>query len=189
MNTTKPTTPASLPPMQAKSMSSEVFDSFYELFLYEALEQLISQHQSKQSPLADTIADIEQVGMSLGRKIIDLLIREMQVKFQVQLDVMKFICTEFWKFTFSKAVDNLRTNNAGTFIMTDEAFKFIARVSGKDHESKEYKEKIRCYEAFIVGMIRGAIVNLGFDQIPPQVSTQIKDARLQLTVTLIPQVQ
>lgn len=92
----------------------------------------------------------------------------MQVKFQTQLDTMKFICTEFWKFTFSKAVDNLRTNNAGTFIMTDEAFKFIARVSTRDHESKEFKEKIKCYEGFVIGMIRGALMNLGYE-IPPQV--------------------
>jgi len=55
---------------------------------------------------------------------------------------MKFLCTEFWKLAFSKGVDNLRTNNAGTFIIVDEAFKFMARVSTRDHESKEYKEKI-----------------------------------------------
>jgi hypothetical protein len=36
--------PTKLPPMQAKSMASEVFDAFYELFLYEALEQLILRH-------------------------------------------------------------------------------------------------------------------------------------------------
>jgi hypothetical protein len=30
-----------MPPMQAKSQASDVFDSFYELFIYEAIEQLI----------------------------------------------------------------------------------------------------------------------------------------------------
>jgi hypothetical protein len=79
---------------------------------------------------------------------------------------MKFVCTEFWKFTFAKSVDNLRTNNAGTFIMTDDAFKFLARVSNRDHESKEYKEKIKFYESFIIGVIKGALMNLGFD-VPP----------------------
>jgi len=38
---------AKLPPMQAKSNPSEVYDSFYELFLYEAIEQLIIRHKSK----------------------------------------------------------------------------------------------------------------------------------------------
>lgn len=97
---------------------------------------------------------------------------------------MKFLCTEFWKFTFAKSVDNLRTNNAGTFILTDDAFKFIARVSTRDHESKEYKDKIRCYESFIVGVIKGAIQNMGYDSLP-QVNTIIKEQRLQLTITVM----
>lgn len=96
---------------------------------------------------------------------------------------MKFLCTEFWKFAFSKGVDNLRTNNAGTFIILDDAFKFLARVSCKDHESKEYQEKIAFYEAFVIGMIIGALMNLGYDQ-TPQVKSNFKETRLQLTITL-----
>ena len=34
----------SKPAMQAKTMASEVYDSFHELFLYEAIEQLIMKH-------------------------------------------------------------------------------------------------------------------------------------------------
>lgn len=96
---------------------------------------------------------------------------------------MKFICTEFWKFTFAKQVDNLRTNNSGTFIFTDESFKFIARVSNNDHESKEYKQKIKCYESFVIGLIKGALMNLGYEGVP-LVVTQITNTRLQLTVTV-----
>ena len=70
---------------------------------------------------------------------------------------MKFICTEFWKYTFSKQVDNLKTNNAGTFIFIDEHFKFIARVSNHDNEGKEYRDKVRCYEMFVIGLIKGAL--------------------------------
>lgn len=58
-------------------MASEVYDSFYELFLYEALEQLIDQHKTKQSSTHEILADIESVGKNLGRKIIDLLIRDL----------------------------------------------------------------------------------------------------------------
>ena len=63
--------------MQAKSQAGEVFDSFYELFLYEALEQLILRHRAKETPIADVVKDIEGVGESLGRKSIDLLVRDM----------------------------------------------------------------------------------------------------------------
>ncbi len=81
-------------------------------------------------------------------------------------------------------MDGLRTNNAGTFILTDDAFKFIARVSSADHESREFKEKIKTYEAFVIGLIKGALINLGYDMIPPQVQTSIKDYKLQLTITV-----
>ena len=47
--------------------------------------------------------------------------------------------------------------------MHDDAFKFIARVSSSDHESKEFKEKIKCYESFVIGLLKGALINLGFE--------------------------
>ena len=93
----------------------------------------------------------------------DLLSKDMQIKFQTQLETMKFPCTEFWKFAFSKSVDNLRTKNAGTFIILDDAFKLIGRLSSKDHESQEFKDKILCYASFMIGMITCAIMNLGYD--------------------------
>ena len=123
------------------------------------------------------------IGRTLGRKIIDLLVRDVQIKFQTQLDTMKFICTEFWKFTFSKPVDNLRTNNQGTFIFTDEAFRFIARLSNNDHESKEYKQKAKCYESFVAGLIKGALMNIGYESVPIVISV-MTNAKLQLTVTV-----
>ena len=80
-------------------------------------------------------------------------------------------------------MDNLRTNNTGTYIFTDEAFKFIARVSNNDHESKEYKQKIKCYESFVIGLIIGALMNLGYDKVPI-VNTQITGTKLVLTVNV-----
>mmetsp|Transcript_1072 Transcript_1072/g.660 ORF Transcript_1072/g.660 Transcript_1072/m.660 type:complete len:99 (+) Transcript_1072:298-594(+) len=96
---------------------------------------------------------------------------------------MKFLCTNFWQFVFSKQVDNLRTNNSGTFIMIDEAFKFIARLSCEDNESKEYKDRVKCYESFVVGLLKGALLNMGFDN-GTQVSSQIQGSRMQLTINV-----
>ena len=73
------------------------------------------------------------------------------------------MCTEFWKYAFSKQVDNLRTNNSGTFIMIDDSFKLIGRLSNEDNESAEFKEKVKCYESFVIGLIKGALFNLGFE--------------------------
>ncbi|CDW86850.1 UNKNOWN [Stylonychia lemnae] len=180
---------------------NEIFDSFYELFIYESIEQIIQKHKNKEASQISSNApgqqsqqqastvqqdiyhEIDMIARTLGRKIIDLLIRDIQYKFQTQLDTMKFICTEFWKFTFSKQVDNLRTNNTGTYIFTDEAFKFTGRVSNNDHESKEYKQKIKCYESFVVGLIIGALMNIGYDKVPI-VNTQIAGTKLVLTVNV-----
>ena len=168
---------------QVKAQPIEIYDSLQELLIYESIEQILAKNKEVKT-LQETLAEIENIAKEIGMKIIDLLIRDIQYKFQTQLDTMKFICTEFWKFTFSKQVDNLRTNNVGTFIMTDEAFKFIARVSSSDNESKEFRDKIKCYESFICGLIKGALINLGYEYSLPQVVSQIKDYRLQLTITV-----
>ena len=57
----------------------------------------------------------------------------------------------------------MRTNNSGTFILIDDSFKLVGRISSSDHESKEFKNKIKCYENFIMGMLKGALFNLGFE--------------------------
>jgi hypothetical protein len=66
------------------------------------------------------LREIEDIGRNIGRRAIDVLVKDISIKFQTQLDAMKFMCTEFWKYTFSKQVDNLKTNNSGTFIFIDE---------------------------------------------------------------------
>lgn len=52
MNTSSKVT---LPPMQPKSQATEVHDSFYELFLYEALDHIVSKHLLKQTPMREII--------------------------------------------------------------------------------------------------------------------------------------
>ena len=134
--------------------------------IYEGIEILIERHNALpiEKRKKETLhKDIEEVGRNIGRKTVDLISKDVLVKFTTQLDVIKFICTEFWKYMFSKPVDNLRTNNSGTFIFNDDAFKLIARISNHDMESKEYKDKVQCYEVFVVGLIKGALLNLGFE--------------------------
>ena len=95
------------------------------------------------------------------------------------------MCMEFWKYVFSKQVDNLRTNNAGTFILIDDHFKFIGRVSNHDHESQEYKDKVKCYETFVIGLLKGALINIGFDS-SIGVHTSITNMRIEVTVSVAP---
>ena len=154
------------------------------MFIYESIEQIIQKYKEKEgAQQSDIHKEIEGISRVIGRKIIDLLVRDIQYKFQTQLDTMKFICTEFWKFTFAKQVDNLRTNNAGTFIFTDEAFRLTGRISNAKPDGKELRQKLKCYEYFVAGLVKGALMNMGYES-APIIQTLIQGVRLQLTVTV-----
>ena len=43
---------------------------------------------------------------------------------------------------------------------------------------------MRTYEAFVIGLIKGALINIGYDQVPPVVQTSIKEGKLTLTITV-----
>ena len=57
--------------------SPEVYDSFFELFVYESIETLVGRSSGGN----EVYSEIEGVGKNLGRKIIDLLSRDIQYKF------------------------------------------------------------------------------------------------------------
>jgi hypothetical protein len=43
-------------------------------------------------------------------------------RFQDTLEVIKFICKEFWQMLYKKQVDNLRTNHRGVYVLQDNRF-------------------------------------------------------------------
>lgn len=45
------------------------------------------------------------------------------------LDMIKFICKDLWMLVFRKQIDNLKTNHRGTFVLTDNRFQPLARMS------------------------------------------------------------
>ena len=60
-----------------KSHADKVEDCFFELFAYEAIIHIIDTHNNKpkeqQSTQQELQKEIEQIGLLLGKKIIDLL--------------------------------------------------------------------------------------------------------------------
>ena len=57
-------------------------------------------------------SDLELLGFNAGFRLIEKLTRE-SPKFKDELDLMKFVCKEFWVSVFRKQIDNLRTNHQG----------------------------------------------------------------------------
>ena len=78
-------------------------------------------------------------------------------KFKDELDLMKFICKDYWVCIFRKQIDNLRTNHQGVYVLQDKSFKYLQTVSN----SKQYFEDSAAFLVFTCGLIRGSLANLG----------------------------
>lgn len=50
-------------------------------------------------------------------------------RFNDALDAIKFVCKDLWMLVFKKQVDNLKTNHRGVYVLTDNAFRPLARMS------------------------------------------------------------
>jgi hypothetical protein len=64
--------------------------------------------------------------------------KDNDTKYVSDVEVIKFICTEFWKYNFNKAIDNLSTNHKGTFILMDEQFAMFGRLSVPDNDDPAF---------------------------------------------------
>lgn len=50
-------------------------------------------------------------------------------RYKEELEILKFICTDFWSCVYKKQVDNLRTNHQGTYVLHDNDFRFLSKLS------------------------------------------------------------
>ena len=62
------------------------------------------------------LSDLEHIGFNAGYRLIEKLTREYP-KFKDELDLMKFVCKDFWMCVFKKQIDNLRTNHQGVYVL------------------------------------------------------------------------
>lgn len=46
------------------------------------------------------------------------------------LETVKFICKDVWVALYDKQIDNLRTNHRGVYVLQDNSFKPLSRVTG-----------------------------------------------------------
>ncbi|KAI0005360.1 NO signaling/Golgi transport ligand-binding domain-containing protein [Russula compacta] len=76
------------------------------------------------------------------------------------LDIVKFVCKDLWSTCWDKQVDNLRTNHRGVYVLQDNSFKPIARISSWEGRADATK-RAKLYAAMPAGIIRGALVRLG----------------------------
>ncbi|MEE6492505.1 hypothetical protein FKM82_016591 [Ascaphus truei] len=56
------------------------------------------------------ITKLENMGFRVGQGLIERLTKD-TARFKDELDIMKFVCKDFWTTVFKKQIDNLRTNH------------------------------------------------------------------------------
>ncbi|KAI8983301.1 transport protein particle component [Trametes punicea] len=124
-------------------------------------------------------ARLEAVGMHVGANMAERLCHDRGL-FTDTLDAIKFICKELWNSCWDKQVDNLRTNHRGVYVLQDNSFKPLTRISSWEGRAESLRQS-RLYVAVPAGIIRGALARLGFQAVVvpevtnlPQCTFQIK---------------
>ncbi|PRP76924.1 trafficking protein particle complex subunit 6B [Planoprotostelium fungivorum] len=104
------------------------------------------------------LSKLDAAGYSVGYTFMERITKD-RARFVEVLDIIKFICKEFWMEVFKKNIDNLRTNRKGTYVLSDNKFRWLNKLSASS--SNETKQAATKYLLFPCGLIRGALANLG----------------------------
>ncbi|KAF8306905.1 transport protein particle component [Clavulina sp. PMI_390] len=114
---------------------------------------------------------LEAMGAIVGANLAERLSRSRTVRFAETLDIVKFLCKDVWTAIWDKPVDNLRTNHRGVYVLQDNSFKPLLRISSPQG-SPETLRLSRMYLAYPAGLIKGALMRLGLPgTVVPEVTT------------------
>ncbi|KAK9883991.1 hypothetical protein WA026_004926 [Henosepilachna vigintioctopunctata] len=138
--------------------------SVFEIFHSELVNYVIQNNETQLKNTSKThgedLSNLEYIGFSTGFRIIERLTRELP-RFRDELDTMKFICTDFWSAIYMKQIDNLRTNHQGIYVLQDNCFRYLSKLSN----TKQYLDLSPRYVTFTCGLLRGSLANLGIRSI------------------------
>ena len=106
--------------------------------------------------LASKRKRIESLGHEIGTKLVERFAHDHE-RLEHDLDMVKFICKDFWEAVFNKQVDILRTNHRGLYVLTDNQFRWLSSVSLSPHHPGSPED----YVVFPCGLVCGALTRLG----------------------------
>ncbi|XP_071742916.1 trafficking protein particle complex subunit 6b isoform X2 [Lepeophtheirus salmonis] len=139
--------------------------------------ELVAHFVSQKDKIDEALSTLEAIGFNTGYRLIERLTRD-SLKFKDELDLMKFICKDFWVSVFRKQIDNLRTNHQGVYVLQDNTFKFLNKIS----DGKQYLEFAPRYMAFTCGLLRGTLANLGIVSVVTADVTSMPSVKFQVKV-------
>lgn len=92
-------------------MNETVFKQLFVELVELSLRQSIPDDSEINEPDQElAFYRIERIGFQVGQRLVNKLIVGHRL-FTDQLDILKYICKEYWLAIFQKQIDNLKTNH------------------------------------------------------------------------------
>ncbi|EGI57796.1 PREDICTED: trafficking protein particle complex subunit 6B [Acromyrmex echinatior] len=174
------------------SSTGEADDCLFEYLHAELVNYVLSRSSnatgtsnaacSSNAEGEEELSRLEWMGFSVGYRIIERLTREWS-RFKDELDMIKFICTDFWSSLYHKQIDNLRTNHHGVYVLQDNAFRLLDKVGTSN--SKQYLKESPRLLAFTCGLLRGSLANLGIISTVTAETTTLPSCKFHVQVQKI----
>ncbi|XP_034025281.1 trafficking protein particle complex 6b-like [Thalassophryne amazonica] len=160
-------------------MADEVLFEFLHM---EIVSHVYKEQQSRKGELdgkdrSACVSILEGMGFRVGQGLIERLTKD-SPSFKDELDIMKFICKDFWTKVFRRQVDNLRTNHQGTYVLQDNTFALLTQLS----TGKQYLDQAPKYLAYSCGVVRGALSNLGLDSVVTAEVSTMPSCKFQVVI-------
>ncbi|KAH0145857.1 transport protein particle component, partial [Aureobasidium melanogenum] len=141
---------------------------------------------------------LDSLGYRVGLGLVEKLSQN-SARPTTALDMIKFVCKDLWQVVFRKQIDNLKTNHRGTFVLTDNKFLALGRMSvdrgrgprGAEEALRKAQPDLGIIELtfappkkqflyFPCGIIRGALAGFGLSVAVHAETSELPQAIFQI---------
>ncbi|KAK8199222.1 transport protein particle component, partial [Phyllosticta capitalensis] len=123
---------------------------------------------------------LDMLGYRVGLGICERFSRD-KPRLTDTLDVIKFLCKDLWTMIFRKQIDNLKTNHRGIYVLTDNSFKPLSKMSLEKGEGEQSLTFVLMqFLYFPAGLIRGALASMGIIATVSAETTGLPGATFQI---------
>ncbi|KAI1212991.1 transport protein particle component [Annulohypoxylon truncatum] len=120
---------------------------------------------------------LDGLGYRVGLGLVERFSRD-RPRFNDTLDAIKFVCKDLWMLVFKKQVDNLKTNHRGVYVLTDNAFRPLSRMSADP--GGQAVVRAQPFLWFPCGVVRGALAAMGIAATVQAESSELPGAVFQI---------
>ncbi|KAL8918816.1 MAG: hypothetical protein Q9208_007154 [Pyrenodesmia sp. 3 TL-2023] len=122
---------------------------------------------------------LDTLGYRVGQGLAERFSRD-RPRFTDTLDMIKFLCKDLWTLIFRKQIDNLKTNHRGVYVLTDNTFRPLTRMSMSSRSEAVYKAQPFLW--FPCGVVRGALATMGIDTLVQAETSELPRATFQIKI-------